>query len=89
MRFYLYRFHKFDSSLINLGEILIKEVEFSMEKLVFFFLSILYFVIFFALLKYVYNAFVPFNSLTDILAVFSLLSSLSPHKSFQQIKLSM
>jgi len=53
-----------------------------MEKLVFFFLSIVYFVIFFTLLKYVYNTFVPFNSLTDILAVFFTIIVIIPASVF-------
>ncbi|PAD70297.1 hypothetical protein CHH83_04290 [Bacillus sp. 7586-K] len=57
-----------------------------MEKLVFFFPSIVYFVIFFALLKYVYNAFVPFNSLTDILAVFFTIIVIIPASVFSANK---
>lgn len=49
-----------------------------MEKLVFFFISIVLFVIYFLILKSAYNAFVPFNTTTDILAIFIVVIVIVP-----------
>ena len=49
-----------------------------MQKLVSFFLSVVFFVIYFLVLRYIYNAFVPFNTLTDILSILIVLIVIIP-----------
>ncbi len=48
------------------------------NRLILIFLSILFFVIYFKVLQFLYNAFVPFNTLTDIIAFFIIIVVIIP-----------
>lgn len=43
-----------------------------MKRLVFWGICIVFFVLFFKILKFIWDRFVPFNSLTDVISIFIL-----------------
>jgi TM2 domain-containing membrane protein YozV len=48
------------------------------KRLILILLSILFFVIYFKILQFLYNAFVPFNTLTDIISIFIIIVVIIP-----------
>jgi len=57
-----------------------------MGKLVYFLLSVVFFVIYFSILRYIYNAVVPFNTLTNVLSIFIVLIVIIPASIFSARK---
>lgn len=57
-----------------------------MGKLVYFLLTVVFFVIYFSILRYIYNAVVPFNTLTNVLSIFIVLIVIIPASIFSARK---
>lgn len=57
------------------------------EKLVFIFLTAVFFVIFFKILVYIYDNFIPYNALTTVLAFFIIIIIILPSAVFSADKI--
>lgn len=57
------------------------------EKLVFFFLTAVFFVIYYKILIYIYDNFVPYNALTTVLSFFIIIIIILPLAVFSADKI--